>query len=114
MLSELTRNSRRFRSDRAKDRPRDTLRITDPGPLIVLRPALPKRSAGGTRKAAVLNNPVPPSTGRPVASARPLPTEPVPPESDTLPRTRAVNGLPLRAVTDVERFQSCSIRAPSE
>ena len=49
--------------------------------------------------------------GRPVASARLLPTAPVPPESDRLPSTMAVNGLPERKVNPPLRDQPRSSRA---
>ena len=67
---------------------------------MVLCPALPKRPAAGMVNAIGLKNPTPLSMGSPVASARPLPTAPVPPWSDRLPSTCAVNGAPERMVVD--------------
>ncbi len=49
--------------------------------------------------------------GAPVASARPLPTTPVPPESARLPSTRAVKGPPERAVMPPLRVQLRNSRA---
>src|SRR6185436_17639354 len=90
-----------------KERPRAAFRVTKPGPGMVLRPALPKREAGGRVKAAGLKKaPLTESMGWPVASARPLPTEPLPPELARFPKTRAVKGEPEPAVRPPERFQS--------
>src|SRR5215471_11740163 len=68
------------------------------GPGMVLRPALPKAPCAGGANAALLKKPDPSWTLRPVASARLAPKLPLPPESDRLPSTRAVNGSPLVAV----------------
>src|SRR5687767_6648981 len=93
-----------------KERPRETFSVKKPGPGMVLRPALPKREAGGRVKAAGLKKASLEVMGWPVASARPLPTDPLPPELARFPRTRAVKGEPEPAVRPPERFQSASRR----
>ena len=55
--------------------------------------------------ASRLNGPVPTPTGNPVASALELPRAPVPPASDRLPKTVAVNGEPDCAVMKPLRVQ---------
>src|SRR5438128_1715468 len=75
------------------------------GPGIVLRPALPNAPSEGGANAALLKKPVPPVTDAPVASARLAPKFPLPPESERLPRTRAVYGRPLRAPMLPARIQ---------
>src|SRR5690242_20414241 len=85
----------RRRSLSAMDRPSEELSEKVPGPSIVLRPASPNLPLGGMVNAAGLKKRPQQSTEVPVASARPLPTAPVPPVSERLPRTRAVSGEPL-------------------
>ena len=52
--------------------------------------------------------PLVPSTERPVASALPLPMDPLPPLSERLPSTIAVNGEPERRVAPPLSCQPCS------
>src|SRR5450432_3813748 len=85
------------------------------GPSIVFRPALPNDPAEGTVKAKGLKN-CPGKTAPtviPAALARSLPTDPVPPEFDWLPRIRAVNGEPDCAVKVVVSVQSLSSLPPT-
>src|SRR5579862_9493242 len=111
MFTESTRNSSRRRSSPSvKEREKDRLSEKTPGPSIVLRPALPNVPGNGSVKAAGLKNPLPESSGRPVASALPAPTAPVPPAFAWLPRTLAVNGRPVCAVNPPLRVQSDSNR----
>src|SRR5277367_6692260 len=83
-----------------KYRPNAELRDQDHGPGMVLRPASPSSPDGGYVKAAGLKYPLPSMTGRPVASARPLPTTPVPAAFDWFPRICAVSGVPLSSSAD--------------
>src|SRR5690349_8252721 len=100
----------RRRSLRLIDLPTEEFSENVLGPSITFRPALPKRPAGGMANAAGLKNSPQQSTAKPVASARPLPTDPVPPVSDWLPSTRAVRGVPVEKLTVPCQVQSLSQR----
>src|SRR5271165_6860425 len=98
------RNSRRRRSDfKLMLRDSDRFSTTEPGPMMVLRPASPNVAGRGTENAAVLNQPVPPFSGSPVALARSAALDPVP---SRLPETVAVCGAPDCALTEPESDQS--------
>ena len=90
MLVPSMRISMWLRSVAWKERESERFRENRDGPGIVLRPASPNAPSDGGANAALLKNPLPPETLTPVASARLAPKFPLPPESDRLPRTRAV------------------------
>src|SRR5205823_4128730 len=97
-------------SPNGNDRPKLTLSATMPGPGIVFRPASPNAPAGGAMNARGLKNPALEERSSQVASARRLPIPPVWASSAAGPKTRAVSGVPVCAVTEPLKVQSLSSR----
>src|SRR5208337_598966 len=108
MLLALMLNRPRmpFSREKVKKRPSDILKLTEPGPIMVLRPAEPSSPEAGSENAAVLKNSRVVLSergrlvGRPLALGRSEANTPEPLLLDWLPATCAVRGVPVcRVVT---------------
>ena len=108
-----------FSRENVKKRPSDILKVTEPGPVIVLRPAVPSSPEAGSANAPMLkNSKVVRSergrlTGRPAASGRSEANTPEPLLLDWLPATAAVKGKPVCKVVTPLSCQLPMIRSPS-